>query len=55
MGVWLPNNKWQLSADGYLYMLGNRCVTVYSPTAPEGTMLRKYVNNGDIPQPNTGA
>lgn len=45
--TWLPNNKWQLSADGYLYMLGNRCVTVYSPTAPEGTMLRKYVNNGD--------
>lgn len=45
--IWLPNNKWQLSADGYVYMLGNRCVTIYSPTAPEGTMLRKYVNDGD--------
>lgn len=45
--TWLPDNKWQLSADGYLYMLGNRCVTVYSPIAPEGTMLRKYVNDGD--------
>lgn len=28
-------------------MLGNRCVTIYSPTAPDGTMLRKYVNDGD--------
>lgn len=45
--TWLPNNRWQLSADGYVYMLGNRCVTIYSPTAPEGTMLRKYVNDGD--------
>ncbi|MBD5234555.1 MAG: hypothetical protein HDS65_10340 [Bacteroidales bacterium] len=45
--TWLPNNKWQLSADGYIYMLGNRCVTIYSPTAPEGTMLRRYVNDGD--------
>lgn len=45
--TWLPNNRWQLSADGYIYMLGNRCVTIYSPTAPEGTMLRRYVNDGD--------
>lgn len=45
--TWLPNNKWQLSADGYIYMLGNRCVTIYSPTAPGGTMLRRYVNDGD--------
>lgn len=45
--TWLPSNKWQLSADGYIYMLGNRCVTIYSPTAPEGTMLRRYVNDGD--------
>ncbi len=45
--TWLPNNRWQLSADGYIYMLGNRCVTIYTPTAPEGTMLRRYVNNGD--------
>ena len=45
--TWLPNNRWQFSADGYIYMLGNRCVTIYSPNAPEGTMLRKYVNDGD--------
>lgn len=46
--TWLPNNKWQVAADGYVFMLGNRCVTIYSPIAPEGTMLRKYVNNGDF-------
>ncbi len=45
--TWLPNNKYQLSADGYIYMLGNRCVTIYSPAAPEGTMLRRYINDGD--------
>lgn len=45
--TWLPDNRWQLSADGYIFMLGNRCVTIYSPTAPEGTMLRRYVNDGD--------
>ncbi|MDE5608389.1 MAG: outer membrane beta-barrel family protein [Muribaculaceae bacterium] len=45
--TWLPNNKWQLSADAYVFMLGNRCVTIYSPIGPEGTMLRRYVNDGD--------
>lgn len=45
--TWLPDNRWQLAADGYIYMLGNRCVTIYSPIAPEGTMLRRYVNDGD--------
>lgn len=45
--TWLPNNKWQLSADADFFMLGNRCIAIYSPTAPEGTMLRKYANDGD--------
>ncbi|MDE7411198.1 MAG: outer membrane beta-barrel family protein [Paramuribaculum sp.] len=45
--TWLPDNKWQLSADAYIHMLGNRCVTIYSPTGPEGTMLRRYVNDGN--------
>lgn len=45
--TWLPDNRWQVSADGYIYMLGNRCVTIYSPHGPNGTMLRKYVNDGD--------
>lgn len=25
--TWLPNNKWQLSADGYFGLIKNRCVT----------------------------
>lgn len=45
--LWLPNNKWQLSADTYYYTERDRVVTLYSPTAPDGTMLRKYVNGGN--------
>lgn len=43
----LPNNKWQLAADIYYYTEQDRVVTLYSPIAPEGTMLRKYVNGGN--------
>lgn len=45
--TWLPNNKWQLSADGYFGLIKNRCVTLYSPTGPNGTMLRQYFNSGN--------
>lgn len=45
--TWLPNNKWQLSASGGMYGFQDRCVAIYSPTAPDGMMLRKYVNGGD--------
>lgn len=45
--LWLPNNKWQLAADTYYYTERNRVVTQYSPIAPNGTLLRKYVNGGN--------
>lgn len=45
--VWLPNNKWQLAADSYYFTEKDRVVTTYTPSAPDGTMLRRYVNNGD--------
>lgn len=45
--TWLPNNKWQLAADSYYYTANNRVVTGYTPDGPEGTMLRRYINNGD--------
>lgn len=45
--TWLPNNKWQFSADGYFGLIKNRCVTLYSPTGPDGTMLRQYFNGGN--------
>lgn len=45
--TWLPNNKWHLSADGYFGLIKNRCVTLYSPTGPDGTMLRQYFNGGN--------
>lgn len=45
--TWLPDNKWQVSADGYIGIIKDRCVTLYSPTGPDGTMLRQYFNGGD--------
>ncbi len=45
--LWLPNNKWQLAADTYYYTERDRVVTLYSPVAPDGTMLRKYINGGN--------
>lgn len=45
--LWLPNNRWQLAADTYYYTERDRVVTLYSPTAPDGTMLRKYTNGGN--------
>lgn len=45
--VWLPNNKWQLAADSYYLTERNRVVTTYTPNAPDGVILRQYVNNGD--------
>lgn len=45
--TWLPNNRWQLTADAYFGYIKNRCVTLYSPTGPNGAMLRQYFNGGD--------
>ncbi len=45
--TWLPNNRWQLSADAYFGLIKNRIVSVYSPTGPDGTMLRQYFNGGN--------
>ncbi|MDE5793288.1 MAG: TonB-dependent receptor family protein [Muribaculaceae bacterium] len=45
--TWLPNNRWQLTTDAYLGYIKNRRVSLYSPTGPNGTILRQYFNNGD--------
>lgn len=45
--TWLPDNRWQITADAYFGYIKNRCVTLYSPTAPNGAMLRQYFNGGD--------
>lgn len=45
--TWLPNNKWQLTSTAYFGYIRNRLVTLYSPTGPDGTMLREYFNGGD--------
>lgn len=45
--TWLPNNRWQITADAYLGYIKDRVVTLYSATGPNGTMLRQYFNGGD--------
>ena len=46
--TWLPDNTWQLSANGEYFVSSNRSLTDYTPTGPDGTMLRSYVNDGDF-------
>lgn len=46
--TWIPNNIWRLNLYGNGFIVKDRVIPVYSPTGPEGTMLRKYMNNGDF-------
>lgn len=39
--TWLPNNMWQLSAYATMFRIANRQIAVYTPDAPDGSMLRK--------------
>lgn len=50
--TWLPNNRWQLAFSAGYHTSDNRVVPVYTPTGPDGTMLRKYLNNGDTREGN---
>ncbi len=44
--TWLPNNRWQFSANGGFHNTNDRVVTRYTPNGPDGALLRQYVNNG---------
>ena len=46
--TWLPDNTWQLNANGEYFISTDRTVTDYTPTGPDGTMLRSYANDGDF-------
>lgn len=43
--VWLPDNNLQFAADSYYFTENDKVATVYTPTAPDGTMLRHYLND----------
>lgn len=45
--TWLPNNRWQMSAYAVFFRIINRQIAVYSPSGPDGLMLKKYENDGD--------
>ena len=46
--TWLANNRWQLSLNGAYFIADDRVATIYTPTAPDGTMLRQYLNDGNF-------
>ncbi|MDO5396253.1 MAG: hypothetical protein Q4F07_09875 [Bacteroidales bacterium] len=45
--TWLPNNKFQVSASGGWSRYFDRPVPLFTPTAPDGMMLRQIINDGD--------
>lgn len=45
--LWLPDNRWQLTAFASLFKIINRQIALYEPAAPGGMMLKKYYNDGD--------
>ncbi len=45
--TWLPNNKFQVAASGGWSRYFDRPVPLFTPTGPEGMMLRSIVNGGD--------
>ncbi len=53
--TWLPNNTWQLSAYATIFRIANRQIAVYTPDGPEGTMLKKYQNDGNYNHGQIGA
>ncbi len=46
--TWLPNNIWQVNATSDYFISSNRLISDYRPDGPDGTMLRRYLNNGDF-------
>lgn len=46
--VCIPCHSWQIALDGFINIVNDQCVPVYLPDATDGTMLRKYFNNGNM-------
>lgn len=44
--TWIPGNRFSMSGDAYYYLTNDRSTQLYAPFGPDGTMLRKYVNDG---------
>jgi len=45
--TWLPNNRFQIAASGGWSQYFDRPVPMFTPTGPDGMMLRSIVNSGD--------
>ena len=45
--TWLPDNKFQMAASGGWSRYFDRPVPLFTPTGPDGNMLRSIINSGD--------
>lgn len=45
--TWLPDNKFQVAASGGWSRYFDRPVPLFTPTGPDGKMLRSIINSGD--------
>lgn len=45
--TWLPNNMFQVAASGGWSRYFDRPVPLFTPTGPDGMMLRSIINSGD--------
>lgn len=45
--TWLPCNRWQITSYATFFKIINRQIPIYTPTAPDGMMLKRYANSGD--------
>ncbi len=52
--TWLPNNIWQLNATSDYFTSTNCLISDYRPDGPDGTMLRRYMNDGDFRRVRVG-
>lgn len=53
--TWLPSNRWQMTAYATMFRIAKRQIAVYTPDGPDGTMLKKYQNDGDYNHGQIGA
>ena len=53
--TWLPSNRWQMGGEATYVWLNDRIVNRYTPDGPDGTMLRRYLNDGNYHRAMIGA
>lgn len=45
--TWMPDDRLQLTAYATYFRVNNRQTAIYTPTGPDGNLLKRYENNGN--------